>query len=257
MCSLAGTVPDLGETEEQLLNKAFDAMVELTCESKLSKDGGYSAVDVIEPRRPLTGASSNDQSVGGSNTRYDGVPARNNNDGIPSWAREATMGVQNQAVHHLSTSELDGSGDKTKQKSYTSAPDRVSAGEIVRLLHGGAIEEYRKASPALSAARLYRDFAEGLMFSAEADTGNYDISAGGALSFDSDRRRFPDNTNVQSERRAQCDGDEAKAGGRYKGVSKEEFCEYFEAVTDLVDVNSLSLAPRGHEGSPRVSAACA
>lgn len=101
--------------------------------------------------------------------------------------------------------------------SSTTAP-RVPASEIIRLLRAGAIDEYRRVSPALNATCIYEELAQGL----ETVTGG-------------------------REGEMNNDDDAAQRGW----VSKEEFCFYFEAVTDLVDLNGLSLAKQIDRGCGR------
>lgn len=132
------------------------------------------------------------------------------------------------------------------------AAPRVPAGEIIRLLRAGAIDGYRRASPALSAACIYAEFAEGL------------DGAAGRRGQDSEARtRSGSIPDTASHAIAGCGADEGGTRGGQQGrrdeggwgVSKEEFCDYFEAVTDLVDLNGLSLVPQVPRGLARPSAA--
>lgn len=106
---------------------------------------------------------------------------------------------------------------------------RVPATEITRLLLGGNLDEYRQASPALSAACVYQDFARGLEDFTKGRLGGF--SAPSVDCCDGD---------YGGADKARGGGAEADAG-EPGWVSKEEFCDYFEAVTDLVDLNGLSL----------------
>lgn len=106
---------------------------------------------------------------------------------------------------------------------------RVLASEITRLLLAGDLDEYRQASPALSAACVYQDFARGLEDVAKERHGRSSTS-------NADCR----NGDYSGVGKARGDGDDVCAGER-GWVSKEEFCDYFEAVTDLVELNGLSL----------------
>ena len=107
---------------------------------------------------------------------------------------------------------------------------RVPTTEITRLLLAGDLDEYRQASPALSAACVYQEFARGLEDVAKGLCGG---SASSAECRDGDYGEAD---------KARGDGAESGADAGEPGwVSKEEFCVYFEAVTDLVDLNGLSL----------------
>lgn len=100
-----------------------------------------------------------------------------------------------------------------KQDRHTHAEARVPASEVLRLLRAGMLEDYRRASPSLSATCIYREFAEGLReFSSMEGYGR------------ASNNRYP--------------------SGESPGLSKAELCEYFEAITDLVDLNHLSLVQK-------------
>ncbi len=131
-----------------------------------------------------------------------------------------------------------GEGDKggdleSSRQAGSSDALRVPAKNIVSLLRAGALDEYRRASPALSAACIYREFAEGL--GAAATKGDHDDA----------RSTYLDRTEHDDRPATDCGADERGSGW---GVSKEEFCDYFEAVTDLVDLNGLSLVPQVQQG---------
>lgn len=124
---------------------------------------------------------------------------------------------------------------------------RIPASKIISLLRAGAIDEYRRSSPSLSAACIYREFAEGL--GAAATKRKHDTRREHLGSTEHGDRPANDRGTNQGAgpRQDGVDGSDANDNERGWGVSKEEFCDYFEAVTDLVDLNGLSLVPQVHQ----------
>ncbi|CAN0047652.1 unnamed protein product [Ectocarpus sp. 12 AP-2014] len=223
-----GIPPDLGETETEVLEKAFDAIVNLvstTTQAALGSD----ETDAFGDARGSGGK--------GITTPIANQPPNSNR-------KDATQ--QGALARRLQRE--DGGHLERKNCVVVGTPDadaapRVSAGEIIRLLRAGAIDGYRRASPALSAACIYAEFAEGLEGAAatrgqdsEARTANHPIA---------------DRGTDEGDTRG---GQQGSGGEGEGGVSKEEFCDYFEAVTDLVDLNRLSLVPQVPHGLARPSA---
>ncbi|CAM9483086.1 unnamed protein product [Ectocarpus sp. 6 AP-2014] len=229
-----GIPPDLGETETEVLEKAFDAIVNLvspTTQAALGSD----ETDAVGDARGKSGKGI--KGLKGITTPTANQPPNPNREDATQQGGLA-RGRQHEDGGHLE-----------RKNGVVGTPDgdaapRVPAGEIIRLLRAGAIDGYRRASPALSAACIYAEFAEGL--------------EGAAATRGQDREARTANHPI-----ADCCTDEegdtrgGQRGGRDKGewgISKEEFCDYFEAVTDLVDLNGLSLVPQVPRGLARPSA---
>lgn len=233
----AGIPPDLGETETEVLEKAFDAIVNLVSPATQAALG-----------RDETEAVGDERGKGGKGTT---TPTANQ---PRIFNREDA--TQQEALARRRQHE-DGDHLETKN-GVVGTPDadaapRVPASEITRLLRAGAIDGYRRASPALSAACIYPEFAEGLEGAAARRGQDSEES----------RTRTCSNQDTAKHPIADCGTDEGdtRGGGQGSrdegewGVSKEEFCDYFEAVTDLVDLNGLSLVPQVPRGLARPSAA--
>eukprot|EP00752_Nemacystus_decipiens_P004170 g3813.t1 len=142
--------------------------------------------------------------------------------------------------------DKDGRGDDDEAPGDFVGAPRIPASDIVRVLRAGAVDEYRRASPALSAACIYREFAEGLWVAGAKKSGS--SSEEGEPPVDDH-----DETNERGRYRQQGDTGGEEIGEDDRGiegwgVSREEFCRYFEAVTDLVDLNGLSLVPQVQQG---------
>ena len=214
-------------TEREVLEGAFDAIVSLTTAVKALGSAREQRHDA--PANALDGDGSR-------------VVAANENDPGDKHASE------DPANHFLSTETAPGNESSREARGWRRArgePDRsemrVPASEILRLLRAGAIEDYRRASPALTATCMYREFAQGLG-EVVHDGGN--VSRGGWES------KVEENAHDRELKRVDRGPDsaftaESDSGGRGEasdlGLTKAEFCEFFEAVTDLVDLNGLSL----------------
>lgn len=216
MSRLAGIPPDLGETEREFLERAFDALA-----------------SVVQTEVVATSGTGDENSTAATEQ--------------PTGDYEVNKGVQQalarrQQQQHEQPGQTSGGGDggdKTPKTDAIKAP-RILPREIIRLLRAGAVEEYRRASPALSAACIYQEFAEGLEDAAAA-RGKHEHTGRSAEEDDQtagDRRA----NEVETPRRhGRAGGGNIGSDGQGWGISKEEFCDYFEAVTDLVDLNGLSL----------------
>ena len=142
--------------------------------------------------------------------------------------------------------EEDGNGDGDGTPGDVLEAPRVPAADIIRVLRAGTVDEYRRASPALSAACIYKEFANGLGVASKSgvDGGARRENLGSSL----DEGDHPCDTTEGGARHTQQGDPIGEDDGR-RGVSREEFCDYFEAVTDLVDLNGLSLVPQVHQGN--------
>lgn len=136
---------------------------------------------------------------------------------------------------------------------------RIPAREIIRILHAGAVDEYRRASPALSAACIYKEFADGL--GVASTRGAEDGATRKIIGSGTDEGEEHNNADTNNGAGHRQQGDDAEGedigeDDRGRGVSREEFCDYFEAVTDLVDLNGLSLVPQVpvHQGTTHPTA---
>lgn len=162
-------------------------------------------------------------------------------------AKGGISGGEGEGRRKRATEDGFGGGDKAPGAKWFEAT-RVPASEVVRILCSGAVDEYRRASPALSAACIYKELAEGLEVAStrKAEDGARRTVLGNST----DKGDHPSesrNTN-KGARHSQQQGDADDEDDRGRGVSREEFCDYFEAVTDLVDLNGLSLVPQVHQG---------
>lgn len=116
-------------------------------------------------------------------------------------------------------------------------------------LLAGLADDFRRASPSLTAVCMFSEFAQGLECAAGTVTSP-DISANNAGRWGS-TGVVEDNQGVDNVAENQVVG--VGAAGRGGGVpeglglSKAEFCEYFQAITDLVDLNGLSLLPKVYD----------
>lgn len=161
----------------------------------------------------------------------------------------ATNGASEEGQNGREKVEGNGGSDESPDAGGLKAV-RIPASDILRILRAGAVDEYRRASPALSAACIYKEFAEGLsvasMKSAE-DGARRNILGSSA---DLGGQRTENCVANIGPRRQQGDADGEGAGedDRGRGVSKEEFCDFFEAVTDLIDLNGLGLVPQVQQG---------
>ncbi|CAM9245907.1 unnamed protein product [Hapterophycus canaliculatus] len=232
-----GIPPELGETETELLERAFDSIASLTSRPPAGPVPGARQTPI---HHGVTAEEASGITITAAATKQTSSP----NDGE---GKQQALGRSQQQEGAMQPGRpnrggnVDGAPD-----AEACSPLRIPAGEIVRVLCAGAIDSFRRASPALSAACIHRVFAEGLEGAArkrrlgESSTGSdRPLVLGRGSSDGGDRDR----------QRASSGGD-----GRGWGVSKEEFCDYFEAVTDLVDLNGLSLVPRVHSGLVRPSA---
>lgn len=226
--AVAGIPSDLGETETEVLEKAFDAIVNLVSPTTQAALGS-GETDALGDARGKGGK--------GITTPTANQPSNSNREDATQQGALARRRQHEDGGHLERKNGVVGTPD-------ADAAPRVPAGEIIRLLRAGAIDGYRRASPALSAACIYAEFAEGLEGAAatrgqdsEARTANHPIADCGT-----------DEGNTRG-------GQQGSGGEGEWGVSKEEFCEYFEAVTDLVDLNGLSLVPQVPRGLARPSAA--
>lgn len=219
---LPGIPPDLGQTETELLEKAFGAIANLTSPLPTTP------VPVARESQIAPGAAKQ------PTIPHDGEGYRRAVDGRRQQDKETQQNGSNRG----------GNVDGVLQPS----PLRISAGEIIRVLRAGAINDLRRASPALSAACIHRELAEGLEGAAA--------------------KREPGGSSTREDQHFGCSSsssgrkggrkrDSTDCDGRGWGVSKEEFCDYFEAVTDLVDLNGLNLVPRVHSSLVRPSAVSA
>lgn len=210
-----GIPPDLGRTETEVLGDAFDAIANL----------------VLSPKPEPTPVPNADVAISGTSGGEEaGRPERGNEDGNDGGGRVADADVE--------------------------AP-RIPASEIIRILRAGAVDEYRRASPALSAACIYKEFAVGLgVASTSGADGGARRTILGSSANEGDHPAEERKTNKGARHRRQGDADDEDIAddGRGRGVSREEFCDYFEAVTDLVDLNGLSLVPQTHQGLARPTA---
>lgn len=161
-----------------------------------------------------------------------------------------------------SSSATDDVTPKTSVSPDGNTCPRVPAREIIRLLLGGFIEDFRRESPSLTAACIFSEFSLGLecaagdVTSSPADiatiTTNARIRQRGSEGAVKSHQEVEDEKVVANEEQ----GSDCTAGrsGGSKGnaevlVSKAEFREYFQAVTDLVDLNGLSLVSLGEFSS--------
>lgn len=205
---------DLGRTETEVLADAFDAIANI----------------VSPPKAGQTPATNGDTAICGISGGEEGRPGRGGQDGNGDGNNEAP-------------------GDVLEDP-------RIPASEIIRILRAGAVDEYRRASPALSAACIYREFAEGLGVAGARGAENgakrkilgCSVDEGDHLSEDRDT-----NKEARHKQQGDADGEGIGEDDRERGVSREEFCDYFEAVTDLVDLNCLSLVPQVHQGLARTA----
>ncbi|CAM9901999.1 unnamed protein product [Choristocarpus tenellus] len=95
-------------------------------------------------------------------------------------------------------------------------PKVLPATEIMKQLRArGSVEQYRISSPALSAICQYPEFEAAL-----------EAAAGDGRGTGKDRNE---------------EGNSGNAGAAV-GLCKEEFCAFFDAITDLVELNHLSLS---------------
>lgn len=220
----AGIPPDLGETETEILGKAFDVIASL-----VSPPQAPVGKEAVEKR--CTGGEKNPTACDEEEMADDGhnnLAWRQQREEEKPWRGEGDKG--------------DGVESSRQPGSFDAL--RIPASKIVSLLRAGAIDEYRRASPALSAACIYREFAEGL--GAAARRGKHDAKVTNLGSTDHDDHPVTDgDTSKGVDEYNHIDDDERGSGW---GVSKEEFCDYFEAVTDLVDLNGLSLVPQVQQG---------
>lgn len=229
---MAGIPPDLGETERELLERAFDALA-----SVVQTEPARVANDVVATS-DVGGKSSTTTATTREQPSYDYK-------GVKSKQQLLARRQQQQEEQTGRTNGSGGGGDENPNSGTIEAP-RILPSEIIRLLRAGAVEEFRRASPALSAACIYQEFAEGLE-GAVAAHGRHGIRRNSpGSSTDEDDHPAGDRRSNEGETRRQHD--EAHVGcngcdGQGWGISKEEFCDYFEAVTDLVDLNGLSLLP--------------
>lgn len=215
VCS--GVSPDLGITEKDVLERAYDELFRLVSSEASEEEESPANVS----SRPLaleeTGGKSTTASspIDGNSRRRRGGEEQEAGGRAPLRGREGPLGG------------LPGGSGADDSPG-------IPADDIIRLLREGAIDEHRRASPALSAACIYQEFAQGLKGAAKTST------KGRATDTD-------DRGGNRGGEAARCDDVREKGGGWV--VSKEEFCDYFEAVTDLVDLNDLSLAPRACHGT--------
>lgn len=176
-------------TESKLLEEAFDAIVRLTNEG-LGEGSAHNNQDdalLINEVDALTVDNTGRE--------------KHSSDDCGSY--QVSTGVSELYRHNPLNAR-----DKKDRLRPTEA--RVPASEVLRLLQKGMLEDYRRASPALSATCIYREFAEGLL--------EFNSMDGYGRACDD---RYPSR--------------------KLPGLSKVEFCEYFEAITDFVDLNDLSL----------------
>ncbi|CAM9749739.1 unnamed protein product [Scytosiphon promiscuus] len=241
-----GIPPDLGQTETELLEKAYDAIATLT--SRLRPGPAPIAHENCVAYGKTQGKNSD--SIASSNACIVGESSTisNNREGGQQKLRE---------MQPQKGETRPGTPNRGRNNNANGVVDveacsllRIPAEEIVRVLRAGAIDDFRRASPALSAACIHREFAEGLAGAATitevvgSSTGSDHCILSG---------RSGGCAGTEGGRRRHGSGDD----GRVLGVSKEEFCDYFEAVTDLVDLNGLNLVPRVHPGLVRPSAVSA
>lgn len=102
---------------------------------------------------------------------------------------------------------------------------RVPATEIMRILQEGKLGKFQRASPSLAALCIFPEFAAGL----QRIASNYNECLDG---------------NSQAEEVAPDPGNEGRGNTETRlqvGLTRDEFCEYLEAVTDLVELNNMSL----------------
>lgn len=207
-CRRVGIPPDLGRTETEVLGEAFDAIASL----------------VLPPKAEPTPATNGD--IAWRQHRVE--------EERPGTGKEGG----------------NGGGDEAPDADVFEAP-RIPANEIIRTLRAGAVDEHRRASAALSATCIYKEFAEGLGVAGarRAEDGARRKILGSST--DKDDHPAEDRNAIGGARREQqgdVDGEDIDDDDRGWGVSREEFCDYFEAVTDLVDLNGLSLVPQVHQG---------
>lgn len=246
---LAGIPPDLGETERELLEKAFDALASVAQQNKQ-----YEPVRVANE---VVATSVVDGEIGTITTSSQ--PLSQDCQGVQGVQQAVTRRQQQQQEQPGRTygNGGRGGGEPLPDADSIETP-RILPSEIIRLLRAGAVEEYRRASPALSATCIYREFAEGLEGAATTARETYGISRSGGSSTDVDDHPAGDRSATEGEtrRRNHDESEDVCVGhdGQGWGISKEEFCDYFEAVTDLVDLNGLSLVPPVNKGPPQPEA---
>lgn len=233
-----GVPPDLGQTETELLEKAFDAIVGIT----------------LPPQTRLAAPTSANKTPRGLPDRETRANAATGNGTAAD--RHGCFDVNEEGRNREETDPRTpntvGNLDGRRWSDGWSKP-RVPADEIIRVLREGAIDHFRRGSPALSAAYMYRDLAEGL--ESIAAKGMSDRTTSESEN-GQPHRHHPALDASEYDCVFEGDGQmcQASAAGddlRVRGVSKEEFCDYFEAVTDLVDLNGLSLVQHVHPDGVR------
>lgn len=216
----AGVAPDLSICESDLLAKAFDEIVRLcSMEEDLSC--------------PLCGAAPQPPGFRpeGSGSVCAGDARRGSVESFAQDTREPkTMkGTRTHASRRTSDS-------KRCRCVASSRMRRVPPAKIMELLLGGKLDGFRRASPALTAVCIFEGFTAAL--------GSVGSRAA---------------THPSEQGNAQEAMVEAGHGDQGSmetldgvGLTKDEFCEFFDAVTDFVELNKLSLVSSlgSYQGPP-------
>lgn len=200
-----------------MLERAFDAILRATTSGEARR--ATAAVENRKEAPSQTSPAKRSDDIDGSDERSESAQP------LPAGASASSAGASQEEPRG-------GTAGKYRSRGGgCAATPRVPAGDIIRVLRAGAIEEFRRASPALSAACIYEEFAEGLQVAA--------AGWGERAANTASRCRLGAGGSPGDWRGEEAGCGNADAGGGW--VSKAEFREYFEAVTDLVDLNGLSL----------------
>lgn len=243
-----GSPPDLGISESELLSQAFDEIVRL-----ISNDERVPCLPPSKDEFQSPGVGA--RGIGGPacmNDRYSAEHQGQSECKVQFMRALGDASSNNPRCSHESggvdvgerTLRLTGgvtTGRASTGTIVNARPrqiQRVPASEIMRLLHEGKLEWFRRASPSLKAICIFPEFSSSLEGTV-SDAGNEWILG----RKDARKREF---TQKEETERGPEKAQTNIQGGT--GLTKDEFCEFFEAITDLVDLNELSLVPRGMPG---------